>query len=203
MVTLLLMKICWRKPHKSRMYSMNRAVFLACSIIFFCMIIPLSIAQSMGKPVADVSPHNASTQATVRLVESSTKALALRLSPGMDVREELERIINERGIKAASVLTCVGSLSNAVLRFANKPTGTELRGPMEIVSLVGTLDSEGASHLHIAVSDGEGKTLGGHVMKGCIVFTTAEIVLAILLDAVFTREQDSASGYKELVVSPR
>jgi predicted DNA-binding protein with PD1-like motif len=143
-----------------------------------------------------------STQATVRLVESATKALTLRLSPGMDVKEELERIVKERNIKAASVLTCVGSLSDAVIRFANKPTGTGLRGPMEIVSLTGTLGSESGSHLHIAVSDGEGKTLGGHVLKGCIVFTTAEIVLAILPDAVFTREQDSASGYKELVVSP-
>jgi predicted DNA-binding protein with PD1-like motif len=170
---------------------MQSAYLLNCFVFLFCMMPHSSPSQTMN-----------STQATVRLVESATKALTLRLSPGMDVKEELERIVKERNIKAASVLTCVGSLSDAVIRFANKPTGTGLRGPMEIVSLTGTLGSESGSHLHIAVSDGEGKTLGGHVLKGCIVFTTAEIVLAILPDAVFTREQDSASGYKELVVSP-
>jgi uncharacterized protein len=181
---------------------MHSLYFLTCSIISLCMIIPLSIAQSTNKPQTGVSQQDAPTPATVGFVESSVKALALRLSPGMDVREELERIVNERGIKAASVLTCVGSLRDAVLRFANKPTGTNIQGPLEIVSLVGTLGSEGGSHLHLAVSDGDGKTIGGHVLKGCIVFTTAEIVLAVLPDAVFTREQDSASGYKELLVLP-
>jgi uncharacterized protein len=181
---------------------MHSLSFLTCSIIFFSMIIPVSIAQSRREAQTGALSQSSPTSATVGFVESSTKALALRLSPGMDVKEALERIVKERGIKAASVLTCVGSLRDAVIRFANKPTGTNIQGPLEIVSLVGTLGSDGGSHLHIAVSDGEGKTLGGHVLKGCIVFTTAEIVLAVLPDAVFTREQDSASGYKELLVLP-
>jgi predicted DNA-binding protein with PD1-like motif len=129
-------------------------------------------------------------------------ALALRLSPGMDVKEELERLVKQRGIKAASVLTCVGSLRDAIVRFANKPNGTMLKGPLEIVSLIGTLGEDGL-HLHIAVSDRDGVTTGGHVMPGCRVFTTAEIVLGILTEAVFTREIDSATGFKELVITPR
>jgi predicted DNA-binding protein with PD1-like motif len=138
----------------------------------------------------------------VRVVESPMVALALRLSPGMDVKEELERLVKQRGIKAASVLTCVGSLRDAIVRFANKPNGTMLKGPLEIVSLIGTLGEDGL-HLHIAVSDRDGVTTGGHVMPGCRVFTTAEIVLGILTEAVFTREIDSATGFKELVITPR
>jgi hypothetical protein len=128
------------------------------------------------------------------------KTLAVRLSPGMDVKEELERIVKERHINAASILTCVGSLRNAVVRFANKPNGTELHGPLEIVSLTGTLGQDG-SHLHIALSDSNGTTIGGHVLVGCQVFTTAEIVLCVLTDAIFSRELDAASGYKELVIT--
>lgn len=148
---------------------------------------------------AQQTTAQAAVQATVRTVETPLTALALRLSPGMDIKEELERIVRERGIKAASVLTCVGSLREAVVRFANKPNGIGLKGPLEIVSFTGTLGEDG-SHLHIALSSGDGTTVGGHVLAGCRVFTTAEIVLGILPGAVFTREMDSTSGYKELVV---
>lgn len=176
------------------------------AILYFMFNIMLNSAnaQSDEPPQTGAAPRpQPIVRPTVRVVESSAKMLALRLSPDMDVKEELERIVQERGIKAASILTCVGSLRDAVIRFANKPNGTGIRGPLEIVSLTGMLGSESGSHLHIAVSDGEGRTVGGHVLKGCRVFTTAEILLAVLPDAVFSRELDSASGYKELVVKPR
>lgn len=168
--------------------------------LFFTTMIP-SFAQAHHEATSnDVAP-SMSRQVSVRVVESSMQTLAMRLSPGMDIKEELERIVKERRINAASVLTCVGSLQKAVLRFANKPKGVELGGPLEIVSLTGTFGQDG-SHLHIALSNSAGTTIGGHVLSGCRTYTTAEIVLGILTDAAFTREQDSASGYKELVVSP-
>lgn len=192
---------------------MNALYSLALGIVFsliffFCSMTNPTIAQTtaeepqtgVSKPV-QLSPS--ARAASVQIGESSQKALAVRLLPDMDVKEELERIVRERGIKAAAVLTCVGSLRDGVVRFANKPNGTVLRGQLEIVSLTGTLGSESGSHLHIAVSDGDGRTMGGHVLKGCRVFTTAEIVLAVLPDVVFSREIDSTSGYKELVITLR
>jgi predicted DNA-binding protein with PD1-like motif len=65
------------------------------------------------------------------------------------------------------------------LRFANQSFGTELTGHFEIVSLTGTLSQYG-SHYHIAISDGTGHTVGAHLLEGCKVYTTAEIVLAVL-----------------------
>ncbi|MEH2445742.1 MAG: DUF296 domain-containing protein [Nostoc sp.] len=32
-------------------------------------------------------------------------------------------------------------------------------------------------HLHIAISDQEGKTIGGNLDDGCIIYTTTEIVI--------------------------
>lgn len=56
------------------------------------------------------------------------------------------------------------------------------------------------SHIHLSVSDSTGRTLSGHLLPGCKIYTTAELVIGILPDIVYTRKPDSAFGYKELVV---
>jgi predicted DNA-binding protein with PD1-like motif len=55
--------------------------------------------------------------------------------------------------------------------------------------------------LHVSISDGDGNTIGGHLVSGCKIYTTAEIVLAIFEDLVYKRELlENDSGYEELVV---
>lgn len=73
-----------------------------------------------------------------------------------------------------------------------------LSGRFEIVSLVGTLNQE--AHLHICLADGEGKTVGGHVLGDLEVFTTAEVVIGEAVDLQFSRELDGRTGFPELVV---
>jgi predicted DNA-binding protein with PD1-like motif len=50
------------------------------------------------------------------------------------------------------------------------------------------------------VSDSTGRTIGGHLLDGCRVYTTAEIVLGELPALAFTREIDPTFGYRELAV---
>jgi predicted DNA-binding protein with PD1-like motif len=126
----------------------------------------------------------------------------MRLVPGDDVKAKLESFVNEKKIKAAIMLTAVGSLTEAQVRFSNDPKTTKLRGPFEVVSLTGTLGSMSGSHLHISVSDRKGKTLGGHLMAGSLVFTTLEVALGEMTDITFSRELDPVSTFKELRVSP-
>lgn len=57
-----------------------------------------------------------------------------------------------------------------------------------------------SSHLHMAISTAAVQVLGGHVAPGCIVRTTAEVLLALLPDWQFTREPDAQTGFDELVV---
>jgi hypothetical protein len=45
--------------------------------------------------------------------------------------------------------------------------------------------------------------IGGHRAKGCIVNTTAELVIGGLAQVEFRRARDPATGYKELDVAPR
>jgi len=129
------------------------------------------------------------------------QALPLRLAPQQDLRAALETALAQHG-SAAFVLQGIGSLSVARLRFAGAAEVTELRGDMEILSLAGTLSPDGA-HLHISVSDAHGKVTGGHADYGCIVRTTAEILVALLPEHRFRRAPDPASGFKELFIDKR
>lgn len=126
----------------------------------------------------------------------------LRLSPGDDLRQAIDlafaQWLREQGTQAACVVSAVGSFSQAVLRYAAEPTGTTLAGPLELLSLAGTLSPDGA-HLHASVSDAQGRVSGGHVMPGCTVRTTAEIVVGLLAGWEFRREVDAVTGYRELV----
>lgn len=123
----------------------------------------------------------------------------LRLVPGQDLRAALESVLPEQNLQAAFVLQGIGSLSVAMLRLAGADQASELRGDFEILTLAGSLSVDGA-HLHMSVSDGQGRVTGGHVSRGCIVRTTAEVLIALLPEHRFTREPDAVSGFDELLV---
>jgi predicted DNA-binding protein with PD1-like motif len=124
---------------------------------------------------------------------------AFRLGPGKDLLREVQAFARARRIEAGWVVTCVGSLTQTTLRYANQPRASLSRGHFEIVSLVGTVSVNG-SHLHLSVSDGEGRTLGGHLMAGNLVYTTAEIVLGESKRFRFRRAKDGTTPWKELQV---
>ncbi len=131
---------------------------------------------------------------------------AFRLPPRTDLKAELERFTRDNGLRAGCMLTCVGSLSHARLRMPAAAGDAEVfrafAEPMEIVSLTGTLGPDGL-HLHISLSRSDGACIGGHLVHGCIVNTTAEVVIGELRDFEFRRSPDPATGYAELSVLPR
>ena len=77
-------------------------------------------------------------------------------------------------------------------------TVQEIGEPCEIVSLDGTV-SAARCHVHIALAREDLSTLGGHLMPGCIVNTTCELALLALDGWRFGVEQDSETGYDEIV----
>ncbi|MEL6383274.1 MAG: PPC domain-containing DNA-binding protein [Cyanobacteria bacterium J06626_18] len=133
------------------------------------------------------------------LASTGLATYVLRLSPGEDLKNSLQAFTQDHAIAAGCIITAVGSLQQASLRFANQATAPVLTGRFEIVSLVGTLSLEGL-HLHGAIADPHGQTLGGHVMPGCLIYTTAEIIVGSLSGAVFRRTYDAQTGYRELSV---
>ncbi len=127
---------------------------------------------------------------------------AFRLLPDDDLRISIQRFVTEKNIKAGWIASCVGSLNEYSIRFANEHEAMQGRGYFEILSLSGTVSNNG-SHLHICISDNAGKVTGGHLMEGCKIYTTAEIVLIESGKYIFTREKDGSTPWNELHVQEK
>jgi hypothetical protein len=130
------------------------------------------------------------------------KTIAQRLAPGQDLKDELRSMVERHGIRAGVLLSVVGSLSRTELRMAGGQSTMIMDVQTEIVSGTGTFAAGGAMHVHISVADREGGVIGGHLMNGCKVMTTGEIVIGDLSDEwTFERKMDSTTSSLELVVS--
>lgn len=126
------------------------------------------------------------------------KTVCRRLHRGDDLLLSIRTLCEREKIDAAVVLSAVGCVSRAVLRDAGGVNLRSVDEPCEIVSLNGTA-SRTRYHLHLALSREDLSTIGGHMMPGCIVNTTCELVLGVLEHMRFDVEQDVQTGYDELI----
>jgi predicted DNA-binding protein with PD1-like motif len=129
-------------------------------------------------------------------------AWPVRLQPGDDLRLALQAVVAARGLSAAFVLAGIGSLRDAQLRLAGATQPITLPGDVELLSLSGSIAANG-SHLHMSVADAGGRVHGGHVAPGCIVRTTAEVLLQLLSGWDFRRAPDAGTGWAELQIRTR
>lgn len=126
------------------------------------------------------------------------KEYAVRLERGADLKLSIEMICRENGFDTAVVLSGVGCVYHAKFRRAKATAFFEKEEDYEIVSLNGTV-SKGKAHIHIALADDSGATIGGHLMEGCLINTTCELVLGILEEYSSERLFDEKTGYDEIV----
>lgn len=127
------------------------------------------------------------------------KCHCFRLRRGQDLLLEIELYAKSRRIAAATVLSAVGCVSQARVRDAGGALVQQVSADLEIVSVMGTV-SAARTHLHASFSREDLSTVGGHLVPGCIVNTTAEIVLVELEGFSFGAEADPATGYDELSI---
>jgi len=128
-----------------------------------------------------------------------TKTFAIRLHPGEDLKGLITEWVKKENIRAGWMVSCVGSLQQYAIRFANEKEATVEKGYFEILQLSGTVSLDGV-HLHIMISDKTGQCIAGHLMDGSIIYTTAELVISTSDEFVFSRETDQQTGFKELVI---
>lgn len=131
-----------------------------------------------------------------------TRSYLIRLTPGQELKTEIMRLTKDKRLEAASIVSAVGSLTDVGLRLADKAETTRYHGHFEVVALSGYLAAD-EFHVHMAVSDGDGKTVGGHVMDNNVVYTTLVVVIQEHLRYRYRREVDPATGRKELVIKER
>jgi predicted DNA-binding protein with PD1-like motif len=125
--------------------------------------------------------------------------IAVRLIKGDDLKLSIQRLVEERQIQAGSITSCVGCFSQFNIRLAGATQTLQLNEPLEIVSVMGTLTPE-HQHIHLSVAKESGEVVGGHLMEGCLIDTTAELIIHSYHSMSFDREFDEQTGFTELVV---
>ena len=126
------------------------------------------------------------------------RTVCRRLRRGDDLLQSLQAIAREENLRAAVVLSGVGCVLRAQVRDADGRSVRALEEPCEIVALQGTV-SAARCHVHIALSRQGMAVVGGHLMPGCIINTTCELVLLELEGWRYGVEQDPETGYDEIL----
>ncbi|MDR0890170.1 MAG: DNA-binding protein [Oscillospiraceae bacterium] len=125
------------------------------------------------------------------------KTICKRLQRGDDLLLCIESLAKSHNIQAGVILSGVGCVLRARVRDASGVNVREIPAHCEIVSLNGTV-SAARCHVHIALSDESLQTYGGHLLEGCIVNTTCELVIGVLDAWRFGAGFDEQTGYEEL-----
>lgn len=133
--------------------------------------------------------------------------VAVSLAPGEQLIDGITAACLEHGIRAATISSAVGTISEIYLRnprditslpihheheFADEIDTVVLRRPMEILSLQGNItDYEGGPwvHCHGLFSEAGGNVRGGHVFRATI-WSQAEIFLQPIDGLAIDRERD-------------
>jgi len=122
----------------------------------------------------------------------------IRLVRGEDLLDSIKALCVRKGIKAGVLLSGVGCIIRGRVRDASGVNIRDIGQHCEIVSLNGTV-SEKRCHIHVALSGEDLSTIGGHLCSGCIVNTTCELVIGELPGIAYDAEEDTGTGYEELV----
>lgn len=129
---------------------------------------------------------------------NNMKTYVLQLKHDQDLKKELEKFTTIHNIKAGYILTGIGNLTKATLRFVDEKIKS-FDENFAINSINGTLSLSGI-HVHVSISNKDGVTFGGHLKEGCIIYHSAEIVIGESDNFTFSREFDVKTGFNELQV---
>jgi len=116
-----------------------------------------------------------------------------------DLLRELNRFAKEHEVVAGFV-QLIGSISRARLSYYDQKTHAdqvlEFEHPYEIISGTGNIsirDGAPFAHLHLVLSDKDGKVIGGHCLDGCTIFA-AEFIIWPFNGPAPRRTLDPATG---------
>lgn len=113
------------------------------------------------------------------------EAYLVRMDPGEEILEQLERFARQEQIGLASVqaLGAVKEFTVGVFSLAEKQYhANHFQGAYEIVSLTGTIDTMNGDfycHLHMSAGDEQGRVFGGHLNRA-VISVTCEMVVTPL-----------------------
>lgn len=135
----------------------------------------------------------------MELVQSKLGRMVFaRLNEGEDLLETINLAAKQSNVNTG-VFTLIGTLKRALVGFyrEGKYETIRIEGPLEIVSCMGNIslkENQPFAHAHIALSDEKGEVKGGHVMQGCTIGATGELVLIEAADLHLKRKLDEKTS---------
>jgi predicted DNA-binding protein with PD1-like motif len=138
--------------------------------------------------------------AMVISIETTTKRMILaRMVPGDDVLKTIEAVANKHGVRSGQ-LNLIGAIAGAKLGYFDVKKKEykhfSVDEDLEVVSCMGNISTHDDSlvvHAHIILADEEGRCHGGHLLPGCTVSVTIELVI-IETESELKRARDDETG---------
>ncbi len=122
-----------------------------------------------------------------------------KLSHGCDLLEELTRICREKGIRLGRI-EAIGAVQKARIGFYDQKNKVYdyliFDQPLELAKLAGNIslkDGNPFVHAHVTLADEAGKSYGGHLATGTIVFA-CEFIIEVFEGPAFDRGLDEETG---------
>jgi uncharacterized protein len=142
-----------------------------------------------------------------------SKAVMIRIEPGFDLIEGIEKVCRRIEIESGVITCCIGSLQRVAYllpvplenRFGSGYGDPNiLEGPLELLSGQGMIGKEENGeyfiHLHGVVSDKDRNINGGHFIKGqTTVLITCEIMVSQIQGMKMIRAYDPTVDMKVLM----
>jgi len=129
----------------------------------------------------------------------SGRIIIRRLPHGGDLLNEITELARRAGILSGSV-SAIGAVKRARIGYYDQADRLyrerDLEEPREICSCLGNIslkEGEVFVHAHVVLADGEGKTAGGHLCPGTIIFA-AECRIEELNGPALERGYDDETG---------
>ena len=123
----------------------------------------------------------------------SGEDLFVRLDPGEEVHQSLQKLADEVGFNAAAITSGIGRTRDTLYGVMNED-GVYIRRnldpPSELVSLSGNIarkeNGDAFTHIHCCWCDDDNTVHAGHMFQ-CVTHVVAEIHIRILSKAIMTR----------------
>jgi predicted DNA-binding protein with PD1-like motif len=132
------------------------------------------------------------------ITENTGRVIVIRLEPGEDILTSIEKIVEESKLLSGH-LSLIGAVSRVHLGYFDVHQKVykdfTIDEDLEVVSCVGNisrLKDDYVVHAHVVASDVNGKCYAGHLMEGCTVSVTIEIVITEFTE--MSRARDETTG---------
>jgi predicted DNA-binding protein with PD1-like motif len=138
--------------------------------------------------------------AMAKSIETTTKRMIIaRMFPGDDVLATIEAVADKHGVRSGQ-LNLIGAIAGAKLGYFDVEKKEyehfSVDEDLEVVSCMGNISTHDGNlvvHAHMIVADNKGQCYGGHLMPGCVVSVTIELVI-VETESELKRARDVETG---------